>query len=128
MIVSEHRKLQSQKAQLKHRNTSQDWTARLRNKALQRAKVKDLEFTLTKEFLLEKVNKGICEVTGVPLDFSGGPRKPHTPSLDRIDPLKGYTPDNVQLVSWIYNSAKNIFTHQDVVEFATTVVKGISWQ
>ena len=128
MIVSEHRKLQLQKAQLKHQNTPQNWATRLRNKALQRAKAKDLEFTLTKEFLLEKVKQGICEVTKVPLDFSGGSRKPHTPSLDRIDPLKGYTPDNVQLVSWIYNSAKNIFTHEDVIAFALTVVKGVSWQ
>lgn len=108
---------------LKHYNTPLNWTTRLRNKALQRSRKLNLEFTLTKEYLYEKILDGHCEVTGVPLDFSGGVRKPYTPSLDRIIPELGYVPGNVQLVCWIYNSAKSTFTHADVVAFAKLITK-----
>jgi hypothetical protein len=102
---------------LKFKNSPAYWTINLRNKALQRAKDKNLEFTLTKDFILNKVLNGVCEVTGVALDFSGGARKPYTPSLDRIIPDQGYTPENVRLVCWIYNSAKGTFTDEDVLNF-----------
>ncbi len=122
-MISEKRQHQLTAARTKHYNTPLNWATRIRNKALQRAKDKNLEFTLTKQFILDKVLQGVCEVTGVPLDFSGGERKPNTPSLDRKIPELGYTPDNVQLVCWIYNSAKSIFKHEDVLELARTLTK-----
>lgn len=100
------------------------WAIRLRNKAQSRAKAKNLEFDLTREFILGKLEKGVCEVTGVPLDLSGGGRKPLTPSLDKIDPMKGYTQDNVQLVSFIYNVAKGDWKHEDVLDFARSLQNG----
>ena len=108
---------QNKPMQDRYKYTEAYWALNLRNKALQRAKDKNLEFTLTKDFILDKVMNGVCEVTGVPLDFSGGERKPYTPSLDRIIPELGYTSENVRLVCWMYNSAKGTFTDQDVLNF-----------
>lgn len=90
--------------------------------AQRRAKIARIEFTLTKEWIFERVLRGICEVTGIPFVIANG-RKPWAPSLDKIDPKGGYTPDNVQVVVWIYNTCKWDSTHKDVVTFARAVVE-----
>lgn len=89
------------------------------------AKKDGVAFDLTKEWICERLEKG-CEVTGVPFDLTT--RNPglcgfanvqkYAPSLDRKDNSKGYTKDNVQVVIWMYNAAKHIFSHEDVLEFA----------
>lgn len=123
MIISSHRKEQLHKAHIKHRYTLQFWATCLKNKALQRSKTKNLEFDLTKDFILQKLKVGVCEVTKLPLNLNGGKRKPLTPSLDRINPNLGYTQDNVQLVCCMYNFAKSDFTYQDVLQMAEALVE-----
>lgn len=90
-----------------------------------RASDRGLEFTLTSEFVRELMAKGCCQVTGIPFVFSrrpgrnngrSGNRRPFAPSLDRKDPSQGYTPENVQLVVWIYNMAKSDWGHEDVMK------------
>lgn len=54
----------------------------------------------------------ICPVLGIELNYtrnSGLGRHPHpnSPSFDRIDPKKGYTPDNVIIVSHLANTIKS---------------------
>ena len=51
---------------------------------------------------------GVCEVSGLPFDLRRGlgRRSPFSPSLDRIDPKKGYVKGNVQVVVWCYNAAR----------------------
>jgi len=58
---------------------------------------------------------GLCEVTGLPFDFSS---RAFAPSLDRRDNSLGYTDDNTQVVVWIYNSAKGVTNHGDVLKLA----------
>ena len=48
---------------------------------------------------------------------------PTTVSLDRLDSSKGYTKDNVEIVSYVYNIAKNRFTTEDVIEMAKGVLE-----
>lgn len=76
-----------------------------------RAKQKGLEFTLRWEDIIipEK-----CPVFGVTLtkEFGSG-QQPNSPSLDRIDNSKGYTPDNIAVISWRANSLKGDGTVQD---------------
>lgn len=62
---------------------------------------------------------GKCEVTGLPFEWSIG--SPWAPSLDRIDSARGYTHENTQLVCWIYNQAKNIYTHADLLRLASAL-------
>jgi hypothetical protein len=55
--------------------------------------------------------EGRCAVSG--FEFSeahvggGRARRPYAPSLDRIDPRRGYEPDNVRLVCGVANFAMN---------------------
>ncbi len=73
--------------------------------ARNRAKRRGLEFTITVDDIQipEK-----CPVLGIPLTFEPG-RGAHesSPSIDRIDNTKGYTPDNIVIISWRANRLKS---------------------
>lgn len=46
-----------------------------------------------------------------------------SPSIDRIDSSKGYTPENCQMVVWIYNRCKNNSTDENVLLMAAALVR-----
>lgn len=72
----------------------------------------------------ERIATGFCEATGLPFDMSPvKPARSFTPSLDRIDPKKGYTPENTQVVVWIYNRAKGVNNPEDVLTMAEALCK-----
>lgn len=85
---------------------------RLLEGARKRAKDKGLECTLTMADI--KVPErcpvlGIVLKRGVKLGQRRGPID-ESPSLDRIDNSKGYTPENTVVVSWLANRLKNAAT------------------
>ena len=71
-----------------------------------RARKRGLPFDLDQHIgeLQDRINKGACEMTGQLFDLSPG-RKWNSPSVDRIDPKRGYTFNNVRLVLNIINVA-----------------------
>lgn len=71
-----------------------------------RARKRGLDFDLHDHVaaIQAKIDRGVCEVTGEPFDLSPG-RKFNSPSLDRIDPTRGYTIDNVRVVLNLVNAA-----------------------
>lgn len=96
-----------------------------------RAKKKGLEFTITLEdvrALAEKQNNK-CALTGVELNWDpkanrGSRRCPaDRGSLDRIDSRKGYTLDNIQLLTDFANSYKSNYPLEDLLPFCRGVVK-----
>lgn len=74
-----------------------------------------------------KQQNGLCKATGIPLESSQANSKvyssPWTITVDRIDSSKGYMRDNVQLVCYMYNSAKNRWTHEEVLTMCQGVLK-----
>ncbi len=96
----------------------------LRNAAKQRAKKHNLEFNLTSEWVLDRLNKGVCEVTQLPLSLvtqeTYGERNnmhPFSPCIDRINPKFGYTTENSRVVCCIFNMCKFHWTDEDVMTF-----------
>ena len=91
-----------------------------------RALKKGVPHDLTVEWLNAKLEKGLCEVTQLPFVMEGGKlnggNRSFAPSLDRTDPTKGYTMDNVKVVCWIYNGAKGVGTHEDVIKLAEALI------
>lgn len=89
------------------------------------------EFNLNYEDVLHLVEKGKCAISGIPFDMHERPFKgseiPWRASLDRIDNAKGYTPDNIQVVSKIYNSAKYIWTDADVRRLAWAITRNMDY-
>ena len=68
-----------------------------------RSQTRGLEFNLTLDWALSVCERQSfrCAMTGIEFcaaHTSNGKVNPYTPSLDRIDPRKGYTTDNVRIV------------------------------
>jgi len=85
---------------------------------------KRYECNLTKEDVISLWNKqkGLCAMTGQPMDYTANSRAYNKPSIDRIDSLKGYHLGNVRLVWHFVNQAKNIYTDEQLVEFCRLIV------
>lgn len=64
-----------------------------------------------------------CPILGLQLDYDGTGtgafcRTDSSPSLDQIVPSKGYTADNVQVISWRANRIKNDSTPEELMKIA----------
>ncbi len=98
-------------------------------------KKRQLEFTLTADWIEEKLNNKTCEVTGIMLQLDsencehtvttrgGRLLNPFSPSVDRVDNNKGYTPDNCKMVVAIYNYAKLTFNEESLKIFCQEYLK-----
>lgn len=87
--------------------------------AKHRAKVnyKDMEFTIkVSDIVIPKQ----CPYLGVELSFFKEGNQ--APSLDRIDSSKGYTKDNIQVISRLANTMKNNATKEQLIAFAKGVI------
>lgn len=83
--------------------------ALLYNHAKTRAKKNRANFSLTKEFILEKIKLGICEQTGIRFQLSMplGLYNPYAPSIDRVlNTNRDYTKENTQIVIRAFNILK----------------------
>jgi len=86
--------------------------------ARQRAKDKNLDFNIDHDYI-RSITPSHCPILGMSLEWSkyrGGPRTtlPNSPSLDRIDPAKGYVKDNVWIISHRANAIKNNASHEEL--------------
>lgn len=90
-----------------------------------RAKREGLAFDLTREWA-EGRWTGACELTGIQfVQRSGtgrGSAGPFSPSLDKIDPAKGYVQDNCRFILW----AINRFKGKDADDVIFQIAKAIS--
>jgi len=57
---------------------------------------------------------GKCPVFGFNLEFNDAGFRETSPSIDRIDSDKGYTKDNIQIISWKANRLKAYATVEDL--------------
>lgn len=77
--------------------------------AKHRAIKNNAECTITQTWVQEKIDKGVCELTGIAFSLESEEttkNNPYSPSLDRIDSKnKNYTPDNVRVVLSFINVA-----------------------
>jgi len=84
---------------------------RLYASAKGRAKKFGVPFAITVADVATLLERGTCAYTGMAFDFSGPPiglrKNPWSPSLDQIEPRKGYVQGNVEITSVWWNLAKN---------------------
>ena len=103
----------------------------LYHSAKTRAKKKDIPFTITFQWVKNKLKQGYCEATGLPLEpkleletnSEKSKLHPLTPSLDQIKPSEGYTIENTQMVCDFYNKMKNDKSLKDTYILAKAFVK-----
>ena len=64
-----------------------------------------------------------CPLLGIKLEVGVGGCTPYSPSLDRIDPNKGYIKGNVWVISNKANSIKNNATPEELLRIATRLTQ-----
>lgn len=87
------------------------------------AKKRGIEYTLTPLCLMKLANQVRCYYLNMPLNVINKRISRHTKfTIDRKNPLKGYTKDNVVAASDIANQLKSLIefgliTADDIIEF-----------
>lgn len=97
------------------RKTKRIWLAKPINRvknslreARRRSQVIGREFSITIADLLPLPER--CPILGITLNYSGTKARGFVndcPSIDRIDPMNGYVPGNVRIISWRANRIKS---------------------
>ncbi len=99
----------------KNKNRKKNIVTSLLSNCKLRASQKNLEFDLTKEDI---VIPTLCPILLKPLICGDKNDYSFSPSVDRIDNSKGYTKDNIQVISMKANKMKNNATKEELLNFA----------
>ena len=93
---------------------------KMHQRAKQRAKKNKLEFSID---VSDIVIPDKCPILGIDLNINSGRSGAYknSPSLDRIDNSKGYTKDNIAVISQLANAMKCHASRDDLVAFAKWV-------
>lgn len=108
-------------AQLAYDQTTRGRTLKLHRNTKRRAKKKDICFGLSEDWIEARLMAGYCEITGIEFNFVIG--HPFAPSIDRVKPELGYTPENCRVICWILNAAMNNWGLGPVLKVARVLVK-----
>jgi hypothetical protein len=83
-----------------------------------RCKKNNVEFDLTEEFIYS-ISPEYCPILDLKLTTEKGKGlQPNALSIDRMDPIKGYTKDNVRILSHKANRMKQDATPEELMAFA----------
>ena len=111
------------KYQAKRRKDFEYRLKMLLNASKQRAKTKNRVHDITVEDIKSIYPiDGKCPVFGFDLMFNDSGFRENSPSIDRIDSEKGYTVDNIQIISWKANRIKAYATVEEL-EFVIAFMK-----
>lgn len=84
------------------------------NRLKSSAKKRSIPFDLTITQLNDLTFPITCPVLGMPLKFNRGQLQDDSYSIDRIDSSKGYTIDNIEVISWRANRLKSNATNEEL--------------
>lgn len=88
------------------------------------------EFTIEFNFVVDLWHKqqGRCAITGQHMSYfpGDGERRRNKVTIDRKNSFRGYTPDNVWLVTDWANRAKSDLTDEELLLFANGIIRGLS--
>lgn len=88
--------------------------------ARKRARKHNLEFNLTdNDIVIPKM----CPLLNVPFVLGEKANYEYTPTIDRIDNSKGYTKDNIWIITKKANSMKNSASFSELKTFCTNILR-----
>ena len=116
MANTELRKAQQRRS--KERNPQRTWAGYATRDARNRAKKKGVPFNITIDYIISILTPK-CPIYGTEFQWMGN-RKilPISPSLDRIDPAKGYVEGNVVVISSKANNINSAYKSADLYKVA----------
>jgi hypothetical protein len=111
---------------LKKRRENFDYRLQmLINASKQRAKDKNRVHEITVDDIKAIYPKdGKCPIFGFDLEFGNAGFRETSPSIDRIDSSKGYTVDNIQIISWKANRIKSYATVEELETVVSYMKQG----
>jgi hypothetical protein len=86
-----------------------------------RALAKNIPFDLTREWCIARWT-GRCELTGIEFALNTKKRDSFAPSIDKIDPDKGYVQSNCRFILWAVNAFKFTGTDETMYSIARTLI------
>lgn len=110
-------------AMRKYRSTNKGAIMTSITAAKQRSKKQGIPFDLDLEYVtnLFDKQKGLCAITGEVMVPKSKDRM--SPSLDKINPSKGYVKGNVQWLTWKANMIKQDLNMEELRDFCTKVLQ-----
>jgi hypothetical protein len=94
--------------------------------ARRRAKERGLKIDLDRQWVIDKIKSG-CQISGLQFRFEKtisvgtGNAHPYYPTVDKINPSKGYTKDNCRIVCWFVNRAKGTMSDSEFIACANLI-------
>lgn len=110
------------RARLDRENPKRYTAVQSRSSAYKRSIKLGIDFNLTSDYL-ESIMPDICPILGFTLKYGKGKKSDKSASIDRIDSSKGYTVDNVQIVSALANQMKSSANTDELIMFAEWVFR-----
>lgn len=102
----------------KERNPKKTWALYAKRDAKNRAVKKNVPFEITTAYILS-ILTDTCPIYGTEFKWIGnGKILPTSPSLDRIDPAKGYVEGNLVIICSKANSIKSAYKAADLYKVA----------
>ncbi len=123
---SEESKIRNKEKGLEFYRSIRGRTLTLLKSAQRRSKNLSLDINVDYDFIYSQVSGGVCAATGLAFDLDkpeGSMKNPYAPSIDRVDPNKGYTKDNTRIVIWQYNLMKGEITDDELLKLCTLIVE-----
>ena len=121
-LCKECRNLDARERNSQRRDNVKSRASRLVAAAKMRAKERNLPFDLDVEWVLERLEAGRCQLSGLPFDMAEK-RSMATPSLDKKNPMDGYTKENTRVILFGLNAALGDWGEQRLFEAATAAMK-----
>lgn len=97
--------------------------------ARRRARQKRMDYDISIDFLVDLFGDGACPICGRAMLIGGdtsrgrGRMRATAATLDRIDPLGGYTTSNVRFLCHQCNAMKGVLSDADVLRTARAIVR-----
>lgn len=107
---------------LKRENSRKNYLQVLWKRTSDRAKRNNIEFSITKEDVIIPLR---CPILGIPLFLGTKGDYKNSPSIDRVNNSKGYTKDNIRVISSLANTMKNCATEEQLLEFSKNILNYI---
>ena len=107
-----------------NKKSSKEWNANNKDSLiLKRLKERSIQKGLTFDLTVEDIDVPLkCPVFGFDLKRNYKVPLFNSPSVDRIDPTKGYTKDNIQIISQLANAMKQNANPEQLIQFAQWVL------
>ena len=122
-LTDEEKKRRKAEYQKKDRWDHNHWEDRLWRGAKGSSKRRNIPFEITKADIKIPTH---CPILGVPLltgkDPEYHPKHDFMASLDRKDPTKGYTKENIWVISWIANRMKQDAGRETLRIFSSSIL------